>query len=201
MAETKLNIYQKLNKCRVELHSMDIKQSGENKFAGYKYFELGDFLPVTTSLFADNGLIGITAYTTEQATLTIVDVDNPTSTIVFTSPMAAAELKGCHPIQNLGAVQSYQRRYLYMAAMEISESDALDSTSGKEEKQQSKPQAKPQPKPTDKISIEQLNSLYTLADGKAEQAKVVLEKHGYKNSKEIQVKDYDKICKEIGGAA
>ena len=37
-------------------------------------------------------------------------------------------LKGCHPIQNLGAVQTYIRRYLWVTAMEIVEHDALDSS-------------------------------------------------------------------------
>jgi hypothetical protein len=41
--------------------------------------------------------------------------------------MAEANLKGAHPIQNLGAVLSYQRRYLWMAAMELVEGDAVDS--------------------------------------------------------------------------
>ena len=40
--------------------------------------------------------------------------------------MKEANLKGCHPIQNLGAVETYQRRYLWTALMEIVEHDALD---------------------------------------------------------------------------
>ena len=42
--------------------------------------------------------------------------------------MADANLKGTHPIQNLGAVETYQRRYLYMAALEIVEHDAIDAS-------------------------------------------------------------------------
>jgi hypothetical protein len=50
--------------------------------------------------------------------------------------MAEANLKGCHPIQNLGAVISYIRRYLYVSALEICEHDAIDSSAPlKEEKQ------------------------------------------------------------------
>jgi hypothetical protein len=44
--------------------------------------------------------------------------------------MSSAELKGCHPVQNLGAVQTYLRRYLYTAAFELVEHDALDATTG-----------------------------------------------------------------------
>ena len=38
-----MNIYEKLQKCRVDLQQMNIKKSGKNKFSGYMYFELGDF--------------------------------------------------------------------------------------------------------------------------------------------------------------
>jgi hypothetical protein len=63
----------------------------------------------------------------ELATLCITDTDDG-SQIVLTSPMAKADLKGCHPIQNLGAVETYTRRYLWVSAMEIVEHDALDSS-------------------------------------------------------------------------
>jgi hypothetical protein len=45
--------------------------------------------------------------------------------------MSTAALKGCHEVQNLGAVQTYLRRYLWVAALEIVEHDALDATTGK----------------------------------------------------------------------
>ena len=45
--------------------------------------------------------------------------------------MSSAALKGCHEVQNLGAVQTYLRRYLWVAALEIVEHDALDATTGK----------------------------------------------------------------------
>jgi hypothetical protein len=48
--------------------------------------------------------------------------------ITFTSPMSSASLKGCHEVQNLGAVETYIKRYLYQNCFEIVEGDALDST-------------------------------------------------------------------------
>ena len=45
MAEQKLNLFQKLQKARVELQEMNLKKSGQNKFAGFSYYELSDFLP------------------------------------------------------------------------------------------------------------------------------------------------------------
>lgn len=122
-----MNVYTKLNKARLALQGTKLTKSGHNKFAGYQYFELGDFLPTINQLFADNGLCGVISFGTELATLTIVSVDDG-SKIEITSPMAEANLKGCHPIQNLGAVETYTRRYLWVTAMEIVEHDALDSS-------------------------------------------------------------------------
>lgn len=42
--------------------------------------------------------------------------------------MGSAALKGVHEVQNIGAVETYQRRYLWVAALEIVEHDALDET-------------------------------------------------------------------------
>ena len=121
-----MSVHKKLMQARVKLLSVDMKKSGQNKFAGYSYFELGDFIPHVQTIFNDLGLCGVVTFNTEYAQLCITDVDDGT-VIVITSPMAEANLKGAHPIQNLGAVLSYQRRYLWMAAMELVEGDAVDS--------------------------------------------------------------------------
>jgi len=127
-------VHKKLMNARMALQSMSLKKSGHNKFAGYQYFELGDFLPQINEIFHGQGLCGVISYTKDYADLTITDVDDGTC-IVVTSPMVEANLKGAHAIQNLGAVETYQRRYLWMTAMEIVEHDALDSSAPiKEEK-------------------------------------------------------------------
>ena len=127
-------VHKKLMAARIMLQNAPLKKSGHNKFAGYQYFELGDFIPTINQIFNEVGLCGVVSYDTEIASLTITDTDDGTS-LVITSPMAEANLKGCHPIQNLGAVETYTRRYLWVTAMEIVEHDALDSSAPiKEEK-------------------------------------------------------------------
>lgn len=125
-----MNVYQKLNAARKEFHSMEIKKSGENKFAGYKYFELGDFIIPALTIFERLGLTGIVRFNKEVAELVIVNNEKPDEMIVFISPMSEANLKGCHPVQNLGAVETYIRRYLWVAALEIVEHDAVDASEG-----------------------------------------------------------------------
>ncbi len=45
-----MNIYQKIQTIKVELQNMQLKKSGNNKFSGYSYYELGDFLPQINNL-------------------------------------------------------------------------------------------------------------------------------------------------------
>lgn len=133
-----MSVFKKLQAARCELQRMPLKKSGNNKFAGYQYFELGDFLPAINDLFAKHGLCGIVSFTTDIATLTIYDVEGEGS-VQFTSPMGSAALKGCHEVQNVGAVETYQRRYLYVSALEIVEHDALEPVTGAPEPKKVQP--------------------------------------------------------------
>ena len=78
--------------------------------------------------------------------MTVIDVDEPENMIVFTSPMRGGEINGQLPIQALGSEETYQRRYLYLAALDIAEQDGIDegagSTTGGEKAPASKPAAK-----------------------------------------------------------
>ena len=129
-SKANLEVYVKLAVARAKLRARPLKKSGLNKFAGYHYFELGDFLHPTLEIFDELGLIGIVSFTKEQAELCIVDTEGG-GEIVITSPFGSAALKGCHEVQNIGAVETYQRRYLWVAAMELVEHDALDATTGR----------------------------------------------------------------------
>jgi len=84
----------------------------------------------TLQIFDEIGLVGIVSFNKEEASLDIVDVDGG-GMITITSPFGSAALKGCHEVQNIGAVETYQRRYLWVTAMEIVEHDALDATTGR----------------------------------------------------------------------
>lgn len=142
-----MSVHKKLMQARIKLQGIELSKSGHNKFAGYKYFELGDFLPAIQQIFNEIGLCGVVSYNTEYAQLCITDTDDGT-VIVITSPMAEANLKGTHPIQNLGAVETYQRRYLWMTALEIVEHDILDAS------EPMKDAPKAEPKPTPKRELE-----------------------------------------------
>lgn len=128
-----MSVYKKLNEAREKFHNLKLEKTGHNKFAGYKYFELGDFLIPALKVFREVGLCAVVTFDKDMARMVIKDVEKlDHDGIVITSPMGSAALKGCHEVQNIGAVETYQRRYLWVAALEIVEHDALDATTGKD---------------------------------------------------------------------
>jgi hypothetical protein len=129
-----MSIYKKLSDAREHFHALELKKTGHNKFAGYKYFELGDFLIPALHVLKMYGIVSVISFGKEIATMRLIDIDKPDDFIEITSPMSSAALKGAHEIQNLGAVQTYLRRYLWVAALEIVEHDALDSSKPVEDK-------------------------------------------------------------------
>ena len=127
------NIYEKLQEMRVELQKMNIKKSGKNKFAGYDYYELGDILPPINELQSKYKTCSFINFDNEKATLTIINTEKTEEKIEFTCPMTSISLKGAHDVQNMGALQTYNRRYLYLNCFEIVENEYFDSVQGKNE--------------------------------------------------------------------
>lgn len=157
-----MSIYTKLNSAREKFHSLKLEKTGENKFAGYKYFELGDFLIPAMKVFKEFNLCAVVSFTKEMASMQIVDTETNDS-LTITSPMGSAALKGCHEVQNIGAVETYQRRYLWVAALEIVEHDALDATTGKEAPQKAAPVITPRGGIGDDLPEEVKESLRDIA--------------------------------------
>lgn len=156
-----MSVHKKLMQARIQLQGTKLSKSGKNKFAGYSYFELGDFLPTIQDIFNQIGLCGYVSFGKDLATLTITDVDGG-GEITITSPMAEANLKGTHPIQNLGAVETYNRRYLWMAAMEIVEHDILDASKPLEDKPA--PIITPNQNAQEHVSEAEMDELRDIAD-------------------------------------
>lgn len=119
-----MSIYAKLAQARVKLQKENLKKTGNNR--SFKYFELKDFLPRVNEIFDELKMCAVVRYSFELATLTIYDCEKDES-IEFTSPMVQKALPSGTEIQNLGAIQTYQRRYLYLTALEIVEDDLVDS--------------------------------------------------------------------------
>jgi hypothetical protein len=131
-------VYSKLQKARVLLQEQPLKKSGFNSFAGFKYFELADFLPSINVIFDNLGLCSIFSISDGVATLRIHDSEFG-GMIIFRSPTAEAGSGKAPPIQALGSQHTYLRRYLYLNAMELTENDVVDATIKKDEPKSAKP--------------------------------------------------------------
>ena len=94
MAESKLNLFQKLQKARVELQEMNLKKSGHNKFAGFSYYELSDFLPAINIICHNVGLFTAISFEMDYAILRIYDCEDMEKFIEFKSPMKEIQQKG-----------------------------------------------------------------------------------------------------------
>lgn len=200
-----MNIYEKLQEARVELQGMNLKKSGKNSFAQYDYFELADFMPHINRIMLDKKLTGFCSFTEDLASLTLVNSEKPEERIVFTSPMSKANLKGCHEVQNLGAVETYQRRYLYTTAFEIVEADLLDPLIGSPDQN---PKGNRDSKPKQESQKEQFANKTEYADVNAREAlyvavgkdrakyEALLKKYKVTKDK-IPMDVYDKMYKEV----
>jgi hypothetical protein len=135
-----MSVYKKLQEARVILHKTQLNKSGKNKFAGFSYFELADFIPQITEIFNRLGLCGIVSFTADTAYLTVHETEGD-GFVTFTSPLVLAENAKGQAIQSLGSTHTYFRRYLWLMCMEIIENDVIDAVD------QVEPVKKPEPKP------------------------------------------------------
>ena len=118
------SVMKKLQKSRVDWQSKPRKKSGFNKFQNFKYFVLKDILPTVNEIFNKNGLYSQYNLTKDYAELIITD-SSTGDYLIYRIPVQKLD----NPtMQNIGAINTYSKRYLYMNALEIEEDeDELDS--------------------------------------------------------------------------
>lgn len=173
-AEKPKNVFQKLLEARVKFLNAGVKKSGKNMHLKFTYFELEDIVPVATPIFAELGLLPLVNFTDEAATMTLVNTDEPSEIIQFTSPMRNIEGNAAtNAVQALGASETYQRRYLYMAALDITESDALDGAAGAPTPTPA-PKAPPTPEQREVVKNELTNAEGNASDLQIKQLKNAL---------------------------
>lgn len=183
--EKKLNIFQKIQKARVELQKRDIKKTGLNKYSNYKYFELGDFLPHINEICDELGLYTEFKYGEEEAFLYVIDSDNPDIKREWRTPVKIPALKGCSDIQAIGGSQTFARRYLYMMAFEIAETDIVDIAEVDEDKQEAE----------QRIGIVHLNVMKKLIEETETEITSFLKYAGVEKLEDIKNKDYPELLK------
>lgn len=171
---SEMNIYQKLQAIRLEFAKSNIKKTGKNMHAQFKYFELADIVPPATELFSKYGCVFICAFDKGFANGILYNTDNSDECICFGFEMKAYDgMAGNKQIMNnmqaMGAEITYSRRYLYLLALDIVESDDIEPTIGEDdEEEQEKPKAGRKPPATAKDRDDAVKELTGSSDKEAE---------------------------------
>jgi len=177
-------IYECLQDVRNELAKTPLRKSGFNKHLNFNYFELADFVPTATKLFAERGLCPIFSITYDSSgvEVAVLKFIKGAESITFTAP--TSEPTNMQGIQALGAKITYMRRYMYMIALDLTENDIVDATLDKNSN-------KAQPQTINNEQWKRLNQMYT-----KDEIKAMYEELGINNGKNIPVDYYDKKMEE-----
>ena len=122
-----MNIYEKLQKARVELQESGLKKSGHNNFANFDYFELKDFLPKINEIFLKLKLFSKFDLLENEGALTIINAEKPDEKEKFVTPKITVEMKGQNGLQQIGSTHTYLKRYCYYNALEIIINDEVEA--------------------------------------------------------------------------
>lgn len=130
---------------RVKLQNAKLKKSGKNKFAGFDYFELADFLPKLNELMLEEK-INDRFYIKDNYAILEIQKGEEINTytmpfVLFDTPInikqdsktgEVREVKSMQDIQYLGALNTYYKRYLYLNAFGITDGEVIDSMNNEE---------------------------------------------------------------------
>ena len=150
--EVKRNLNESIIKIRVDLQNSKLKKSGKNKFAGFDYFELADFLPKLNELMLQEGINDRFYIKDDYATLELQkgeEINTYTMPFVmFETPLTFKkdksgnyvkdrtgeyiQIPSMQDIQYLGALNTYYKRYLYLNAFGITDGEIIDSMNNDE---------------------------------------------------------------------
>lgn len=132
---------------RVKLQNSGIKKSGVNKYAGFDYFELSDFLPKLNELMQEEKINDRFYIKDNYATLELQKGGEfniyTIPFVLFETPLTYKKDKdgnfikdkndeyiqvpSMQDIQYLGALNTYYKRYLYLNAFGITDGEIIDS--------------------------------------------------------------------------
>lgn len=163
-----LSLNQAIARIRVELQNSNLRKSGNNKFAGFDYFELADFLPTLNTLMLKYEVNDNFSITDGEACLTLIKENESQKYaipfVLFDTPLNKQGGKSMQDIQYLGALNTYYKRYCYLNAFGITDGDVIDAIDNSSFKNESvKKQLTPQPK--DKIQQNQIDLILSVYKG------------------------------------
>ena len=191
MVDDKMTVYEKLLKARMMVHSKPMQKSGYNGFAKYNYYTLDDIIPSILKACETFGIVTLIDFQNDLATLTVVDVDSPTDVIVFSTPTSLDAVKGSK-IQNIGAMETYIRRYLYVNAFDIIQTEEVDMQDNTKAPQNNAPVTPPT------ITKDEAGKLWNSYDAKGKEIiKKTMETFNIKLLTDLQVSNLGAFTKTV----
>lgn len=140
--EEERTLNERIISIRVKLQNSKLKKSGNNKFAGFDYFELADFLPRLNELMLEEGINDLFTIDGDEVTLTLLKGEEEQTYkmpfIKFNVPLNKNGQPSMQEIQYLGALNTYYKRYLYLNAFGITDGEVIDSMNNEELKEEKK---------------------------------------------------------------
>lgn len=116
---------------RVKLQNSKLKKSGKNKFAGFDYYELSDFLPKLNELMLEENINDRFYIQNDYAILELRKNEESNvytmPFVLFSTPLNKSGQPSMQDIQYLGALNTYYKRYLYLNAFGITDGEVIDS--------------------------------------------------------------------------
>lgn len=190
---------------RVKLQNSKIKKSGKNKYAGFEYFELADFLPKLNELMLDEKVNDRFYIKDNYATLEL-QKGNETNTytmpfVLFDTPVNKKynkdldeyiNVKSMQDIQYLGALNTYYKRYLYLNAFGITDGEIIDSMDNSELGDSKKIVKTKEELKIQKSQVEIISKYY-----KDENLKKLLKNNNLKKLEDMSLIKASEICKEL----
>ena len=146
-----MSVSDKIEEARNCFHGM--KESGRNNFQKYNYAELKDIVPIVRRICKEYKLKTKFDWDYENnvMTLTVTDKEDGSSdvSVIPLAPLSAGD-PGKY-MQDIGRIQTYARRYLYLQCFDIAVPDEIDDKDQRKiPKQKVQPKPKPAPKPAPK---------------------------------------------------
>ena len=136
--EEERTLNERIISIRVKLQNSKLKKSGNNKFAGFDYFELADFLPRLNELMLEEGINDLFTIEGDEVALTLLRGEEEQTYkmpfINFSVPVNKSGQPSMQEIQYLGALNTYYKRYLYLNAFGITDGEVIDSMDNNEYK-------------------------------------------------------------------
>jgi hypothetical protein len=136
-----MSVWEKLLLSRYEFAMGGVKKTGLHLKPNYKYFTLADIVPASIPIFVKYRLLVATTFTPTEGIATVYNIDRPDEKIVFTTPLkeieaiesSATGTKLTNPMQDMGSVETFARRYLYLVVLDVVEHDSLDGNADEDD--------------------------------------------------------------------